>query len=67
VLDRERGEVQANDSGYSKGPHTDDTTEVTFRYGTGYSEYLGWMLIPKDTAYAAAVEFFRNRPTTHQC
>jgi hypothetical protein len=55
-----------DEGGFSKGPRTDDTTEIAFRYGTGFSEYLGWMLIPKDTAYAAAAEFFRTgqRPTT---
>lgn len=56
------------DDGFSKGPRADDTTEVSFRYGTGFSEYLGWMLIPTETAYAAAREFFRTgqRPTCIQ-
>jgi len=51
---------------YSKGPRPDDGSEVAFRYGTGFSEYLGWMLIPKQTAYVAAIEFFRTgqRPTS---
>lgn len=55
-----------DEGGFSKGTRTDDTTEVTFRYGTGFSEYLGWMLIPKETAFTAAQEFFRTgqRPTS---
>lgn len=36
-----------NESGFSKRPRTGDATEITFRYGTGHSEYLGWMIIPK--------------------
>lgn len=49
-----------DESGFSKGTRTGDTTEVSFQYGTGFSEYLGWMLIPKETAFAAAQEFFRT-------
>jgi hypothetical protein len=49
-----------DESGFSKGTRTDDTTEISFRSGTGFSEYLGWMLIPKETAFAAAQEFFRT-------
>ncbi|HEX8344837.1 MAG TPA: Imm1 family immunity protein [Actinoplanes sp.] len=54
-----------DDEGFSAGPRTDDTTEVTFRYGSGHSEYLGWMLIAAPDAYAAAAEFYHTgqRPT----
>jgi hypothetical protein len=52
-----------DESGFSKGARIDDTTEVSFHYGTGVSEYLGSMLLPKETAFAAAQEFFR---TGHQ-
>jgi hypothetical protein len=54
------------EGGFSKGPRADDTTEIAFSHGTGFSQYLGWMLIPKETAYAAAAEFFRTgqRPTS---
>lgn len=54
-----------DEDGFGKGPRTDDTTVVEFRYGTTVNEYLGWMLVPKQTAYAAAQEFFRTgqRPT----
>lgn len=50
---------------FSKGPRTDDTTEVSFRYGTGHGEFYGWMLIPTTTAFTAAREFFRTgaKPT----
>jgi hypothetical protein len=56
------------DGGYSQGPRTGDDTPVTFAYGTGPTEYLNWMLIPKSTAIAAAVEFYRTgkRPTAVQ-
>jgi hypothetical protein len=56
----------SGEGGFSKGLRTGDTTEVGFRYGTAVNEYLGWMLIPKETAYTAAAEFFRTgqRPTT---
>lgn len=56
----------SGEGGFSKGPRTGDTTEVGFRYGTAVNEYLGWMFIPKQAAFAAAREFFRTgqRPTT---
>jgi hypothetical protein len=52
--------------GYSQGPRNGDTTPVTFAYGTAHTEYLAWMLIPKEAAIAAAREFFRTgeQPTS---
>jgi len=50
----------SGEGSFSKGSRTGDTTEFAFRYGTAVNEYLGWMLIPKDAAYAAAQEFFRT-------
>jgi len=54
-----------DDGGYSKGSRAGDTTPVTFAYGTAPTEYLAWMLVPKEIAFAAAAEFFRTgkRPT----
>jgi hypothetical protein len=49
-----------DDGGYSHGTRVGDTTPVTFAYGTTPTEYLAWMLIPKETAFAAAAEFFRT-------
>ena len=46
--------------GYSRGSRVGDTSEFSFAFGTGSSEYLGWMLIPKQTAIAAALEFFHT-------
>jgi hypothetical protein len=56
----------SGEGGFSKGSRTGDVAEVGFRYGTAVNEYLGWMLIPKEAAFAAAQEFFRTgqRPTT---
>jgi hypothetical protein len=50
----------SGEGGFSKGPRTGDTTEIGFRYGTAVNEYLGWMVIPKQTAIAAALEFFHT-------
>jgi hypothetical protein len=52
--------------GYSRGSRAGDSSEVNFAYGTGSSEYLAWMLIPKQAAFAAAVEFYRTgkQPTS---
>jgi hypothetical protein len=49
-----------DESGFSRGARADDDTVVEYRYGTAINEYLGWMLIPKAAAYAAAEEFFRT-------
>jgi hypothetical protein len=46
--------------GHSRGARSGDTREVGFRFGTATNEYLGWMLIPKAQAFAAAKEFFRT-------
>jgi hypothetical protein len=64
VLVFEQGDDEQG--GYSRGPRVGDVSEVSFAYGTGSSEYLGWMLIAKQTAIAAAVEFFRTgkQPTS---
>ena len=53
---------------YSKGPREGDTTEVGYAYGDGYSEFYASTLVPKQTAFAAAREFFRTgrRPATVQ-
>jgi hypothetical protein len=54
------------EGGYSKGSRDGDDSPVTFAYGTATTEYLAWMLIPQEAAFAAAVEFFRTgrRPTS---
>lgn len=54
-----------NDEGrFSRGPRTGDTTEIAFRYGTGYSEYLGWMLIPKEPLRRRS-RVLPHRPAAH--
>jgi hypothetical protein len=42
---------------------------VTFADGTASTECLAWMLVPRDAAFAAAVELFRTgqRPTPIEC
>jgi len=64
VLVFEQGDEE--NGGYSKGIRAGDNTPITFAYGTSSTEYLAWMLIPKEAAYAAALEFFRTgqRPTS---
>lgn len=54
------------EGGYSRGTRIGDDSPVTYAYGTASTEYLAWMLVPSDTAVAAAVEFFRTgkRPTS---
>ncbi len=56
---------EGDQGAYSQGPRTGDDTEVGYAYGDGYSEFLGWTLVSKDAAIAAAREFFRTgrRPT----
>jgi hypothetical protein len=55
----------SGEGGYSKGTRIGDETEVAFRYGTTFTEYQAWMLIPKQAAIAACCEFYRTgvRPT----
>lgn len=36
------------------------TEEICFAYGTDYSYFAKWMLIRRETAFAAAAEFFRS-------
>jgi hypothetical protein len=57
--------LRNEEGGISRGPRTGDTTEFPFRYGTVTNYYLGSSLIPKETAFEAAREFFRTgqRPT----
>jgi hypothetical protein len=58
-----------NDAGaYSKGARAGDKAEVGYAYGDGYSEFYASTLVPKQTAIAAAREFFRTgrRPATVQ-
>jgi hypothetical protein len=45
---------------YSKSSPADNARELSFRYGSDYSFYESWMLIPKTAAYEAAKEFFRT-------
>jgi hypothetical protein len=56
----------SGEGGFSKGTRTGDTSEVQFGYGTAINPYLGWMLIPAQTAIAAAIEFFHTgeQPTS---
>lgn len=58
VLVYEEGDGEGG--GYSKGARTGDRTAVTFAYGTGPTEYLAWMLIPKKDAFEAARQFYRT-------
>jgi hypothetical protein len=58
VLVYEEGDGEGG--GYSKGPRTGDRTPVTFAYGTAPTEYLAWMLIPKEDAFEAARQFHRT-------
>jgi hypothetical protein len=63
VLVYEAGDGEGG--GYSKGSRTGDKTAVTFEYGTAPTEYLAWMLIPKEDAFEAARQFYRigTQPT----
>jgi hypothetical protein len=58
VLVYDAGQWSGEDA-VSEGPRDGDMTEVGFGYGTAVNEYLGWMLIPKQDAITAAMEFFR--------
>jgi hypothetical protein len=57
VLVYEGSEAQG---GYSKGTRTDDNSAIFFAYGTGTSEFLGWMAVSKQQAFEAATEFFHT-------
>lgn len=41
----------------SKGPWEGDDSQHIFGFGSATTVYLGWMLIPRQAAYTAAVEF----------
>lgn len=58
VLVFEEGDGEGG--GYSKGPRAGDRTPVSFAYGTATTEYLAWMLIPKQDAFEAARQFYRT-------
>jgi hypothetical protein len=50
----------SGEGGFSKGPHRGDKGEVCFAYGDSHSFYQRWMLVDRDTAIAAAREFYRT-------